>query len=194
MSSVSNKSISEKGGDARKKNNAIIIAVISVIVISVLIAIIVFLVTKNKEELVTETATEGEVEETAQREVITADNAEEAAEDFLASIPDNIPESYTVTQNGEWTFPDGASSSTDAYVMNDESNDTPVYFDLIVDETGEVVYSSPVIGLGAVLEGFKLDTPLEAGTYVCTAEYHLVDDNQNTLTTVNVGVTVNVLN
>jgi hypothetical protein len=80
------------------------------------------------------------------------------------------------------------------YVENVTDNETPVYFDLIVDETGETVYSSPVLELGAKLEKIKLDTPLEKGDYSCTMVYHLVDENQNTLTTVNVGVTVVVEN
>jgi hypothetical protein len=79
-------------------------------------------------------------------------------------------------------------------VENVTDNETPVYFDLIVDETNEKVYSSPVLELGAKLESFKLDTPLEKGEYQCTVEYHMVDEDQNELTTVNVGVTVVVEN
>jgi cytoskeletal protein RodZ len=196
MSSESIKSTSEKGGNGGKKNGAIVIVVsISLIVILALVVVIILLTkNKNAESMVAEAATEAnESSEQPRRDVITAENAEEIIEEFTKSSPEFIPQSYTVTQNSDWTFPDGNSPSTDAYVMNDVSNDTPVYFNVIVDETGETVYSSPVITLGAELTGFKLDTPLEAGTYICTVEYHLVDDDQNTLTTVNVGATLHIL-
>ena len=127
------------------------------------------------------------------RKVITADTAEEVAEEIFSPDESTIPSSYTVTQNAEWTFEDGKSETKDAYVENDKDNETPVYFDLVVDETGEIVYSSPVLELGASLENFKLDKELDKGEYECTVEYHLVDDDQNTLTTTNVGVTVKIL-
>lgn len=127
--------------------------------------------------------------------VITADNVEEVVEDLVQTEEDvHIPQSYTVSQNSEWHFPDGNSKSTDAFVENVSYNETPVYFDVIIDDTEEVVYSSPIIELGASLSGFKLDKPLDAGTYTCTLEYHLVDDDQNTLTTVLIGATLIIEN
>jgi hypothetical protein len=48
--------------------------------------------------------------------------------------------------------------------------------------------------LGATLENIKLDVDLDAGAYPCTMIYHLVDDKQNTLTTVNIGLNLIVLN
>ena len=128
----------------------------------------------------------------SQREVITEENAEEEVSDFFKGVPKGIPTSYTVTQNSTWEFPDGKSESTNAYVENDANNATPVYFDVVVDETGETVYSSPVLELGAKIDKIKLDKELAKGEYECTVTYHLVDDKQNTLTTVNVGVTLSV--
>jgi len=139
-------------------------------------------------------ATRGGAEEPEEKKkVVTADTADEVVSEMMSPDEGNIPQEYTVTQNSEWTFADGKSESDNAYVENAKENQTDVYFDLIVDETGEVVYSSPVLERGAVLENFKLDTPLEAGEYDCTVQYHLVDEDQNTLTTTNVGTTVKVL-
>lgn len=159
--------------------------VCSIVVILILIGVIVFLVL-GKKPAKEETAEE--VQE--KRSVVTAENAEEVVEDLL-SVPQGpqiIPQYYTVTQNSDWHFPDGSSPTFDAYVENVKDNPTPVYFNVIVDETGEIVYSSPVLALGASLEGFSLNTPLPAGEYVCTVEYHLVDEDQNELTTVNAGI------
>ena len=128
------------------------------------------------------------------KSVITADNAEEVIEEWINEEEEkNIPKYFTVTQNTEWTFPDGLSNSTNAFVENDKSNETPVYFEVIVDSKGEVVYSSPVLELGARIDGFSLDKALEKGDYECTIVYHLVDDEQNELTTVNVGTIIHIL-
>jgi hypothetical protein len=65
-----------------------------------------------------------------------------------------------------------------------------VYFDLVLaEDESKVLYKSPVITRGAVLENFALDTTLEAGTYNCVVIYHMVDADQNTLGTLRIAVT-----
>ena len=159
-----------------------------VIVIVALVCVIVVLANKLNQNREQENAVNEE-----QKSVITADNVEEVLED-IGDIPDYIPKNYTVKQSSDWVFPDGASESINAYVENSTDNETPMYFDLQVDETGEIVYSSPVLELGAKIQNFALDKPLEKGEYECTIIYHLVDDEQNELTHVNVGVNVKVEN
>ena len=73
-----------------------------------------------------------------------------------------------------------------AYV---EGND--VYFDVVLAEDEEhVIYSSPVIPRGGRLEEIALDEVLEAGTYDCVMIYHLIDEEQNTISTLRVAVKV----
>lgn len=180
----------EEGKDRNRtgKTGKGIVVIAGIIIAVLLIAVVAmaFAMTRTKPQ---ETA-----EEPEKKDVITEENAEEIAEELLTVTPTNIPQSYTVTQNSEWHFPDGNTESTDAYVENDRENETPVYFDVIIDETGETVYSSPILSLGAKIENFKLDTPLGAGTYQCTVIYHLVDEDQNELTTVEVGHVIIVEN
>jgi hypothetical protein len=121
-------------------------------------------------------------------------NAEEVLEEMLEEVTPSGPTYYEVEMNMEWHFPDGASPSTDAHVANNEDNTTPVYFDVTLRDTGETIYESPVIPLGGVLENFSLDTALEKGTYPCVCTYHLIDDQQRTLSTLNMGMTVIVEN
>jgi Na+-transporting NADH:ubiquinone oxidoreductase subunit NqrC len=179
-----------KGETPTQKNGkgGIKLVVIGIIVvICILIGAIVVLAGKLNK------ATKEEPKE--QKNVITAENVEEVVDEWIdESQNKKVPEYFTVVQNTEWTFPDGNTESTNASVENDAENETPVYFDVIVDETGETVYSSPILELGAKLEKFKLDKALGAGTYSCTIIYHLVDEEQNELTTVNVGTTITVLN
>lgn len=131
------------------------------------------------------------VEEPEQRAVlVTEENVEEMVEEMMEEPEVDIPQYYSVSMNMTWNFPDGASPSTNAYVENMAENETPVYFDVIRNDTQETIYQSPVIPLGGTLRNFMLDTDLDAGTYDCTCVYHLIDDNQRTLTTLNMAMTV----
>lgn len=178
---VDNQAEKQIEGEIKKGGGKKVIIICAVVIVA-LLGVIVYLLTRKPA---------GE-QPKERKSVVTADNAEEITDNLVNPAALTVPETYTVTQNAEWTFPDGTAASTDAYVANVEGNETPVYFDVVVDATGEMVYSSPVLELGASLQGFKLDKTLSAGSYPCTITYHLVDDEQNTLTTVNVGVTINV--
>lgn len=123
--------------------------------------------------------------ESPKRDVlVTEDNVEQIIEQL--NKEEYVPQGYfTVTQNYEWHFPDGSSASTDAHVENAAENSNDVYFDLFLsDDEENPIYQSPVIPLGAELEGFKLDKSLEAGIYSCVVVYHLIDENQDTISTV----------
>lgn len=168
-----------------RKGGTRLVVIGIVVVIAILIGVIAVLVNKLNNTT--------KVEQQEKKSVITAENIEEVLED-MEDLPDYIPKNYTVTQSSDWVFPDGSSESTNAYVENSTDNETPMYFDLQVDKTGDIVYSSPVLELGAKIQNFKLDKPLEKGTYECTIIYHLIDDDQNELTHVNVGVNIKVEN
>ena len=101
------------------------------------------------------------------------------------------PGYYTVTMNNEWHFADGIAASEDAYVENVESNTNDVYFDIFLNsDKDNAVYKSPVIPRGSYLEEITLDKDLDPGTYDCVCIYHLIDDEQNTVDTLNVAVTL----
>jgi hypothetical protein len=169
------------------KGGTRLVAVGIVVVIAILLGTIVALASKLNN------STKDVPQEKEKKSVITADNVEEVLQE-MEDLPDYIPKNYTVMQSSSWVFPDGSSESANAYVENSTDNETPIYFDLQVDETGDIVYSSPVLELGAKIQNFALDKPLEKGTYECTVIYHLIDDDQNELTHVNIGVNVEVEN
>lgn len=125
--------------------------------------------------------------------VITPDNVQEVIEQMTQTAPEELtaPGYYTVWMNYEWHFASGDAVSEDAYVENLAVNTNAVYFDVFLLEDEEnAVYKSPLLPLGSRLRDIALDTPLEAGTYDCVAVYHLVDDDQNTLSTLRVTVTL----
>lgn len=182
MSPVKIKQGGKKGGGA-----GLVIGLTSlVIVAAAAVGIIIFLlVTRNQgsDEARSETAERRNV-------VVTQENVEGVIQEMENRPP--IEEGYyNVKMTGEWHFPKGDAVSLDAFVENVPENSNDVYFDIFLNsEEEEAIYKSPVIPRGASLEGIKLDTPLEAGTYDCLMIYHLIDENQNTLDTLRVTVTL----
>ena len=164
-----------------KKGGIKVVIAISVVVILALVGVIIWLVmSKDKSE------------EQEKRNVVTQGNVEEIAEEMQNAEPVE-PGYYTATMNNVWHFKTGSDPSEDAYVENKTENTNDVYFDLFLasDETN-AIYKSPVIPIGGKLENIALDTPLEAGTYDCVLVYHLVDEEQNTLSTLRVSVTLEI--
>jgi hypothetical protein len=90
-----------------------------------------------------------------------------------------------------WHFATGDAISEDAYVRNDAGNTNDVYFDVfLAEDESTPILQSPVIPRGGELENISLDTALDAGTYDCVMVYHLVDENQETVSTLRVGFTI----
>jgi hypothetical protein len=176
-------------GNGSNKTLIILGIVVGIVFIAMAATIVILVLGKNKTESTT-TPTEASAEPKKREVLITEENVQEVVEQMeeIEYVP---PGYYTVTQNYEWHFPDGNSASTDAHVENLPENTNDVYFDLfLADDEDNPIYQSPVIPLGAVLEKFKLDTALEAGTYDCIMVYHLVDSNQDEISTVSMTVTV----
>ncbi len=161
----------KKGG---KKTVGIVILVL---VIFILVGVILYLLLRKPEE-------------ERRNVVVTPDNIQEVIEqmeeeDYVA------PGYYTVTMNYDWHFASGDAVSSDAYVENITENTNAVYFDLFLASNEEnAIYKSPVIPVGSSLRDIALDTKLDAGNYDCVVVYHLVDDEQNTISTLRVTVTV----
>lgn len=98
---------------------------------------------------------------------------------------------YQVTMTTEWHFAAPDAVSEDAYVENAVSNRNSVYFDIFLSGDEEhAIYRSPVIPVGSSLKGIKLDAAIDAGAHECVAVYHLVDDAQNTQSTVRVSLMI----
>ena len=156
-----------------KSNKKLIIVGIAIIII--LLAIIAFLIFREKED------------ESKRNVVVNRDNVEEVTEDMINQKYIE-PGYYNVVMPMEWHFKTGDAVSEDAYVENVEENTNDVYFDVfLADDESESLLESPVIPRGSEMESIALDKPLEAGTHDCVMVYHLIDEEQNTLSTLRVG-------
>lgn len=171
------------------KKKVVVLAVIVAIVIAVLVGIIIYLLGKKDK-------TEEVAEETRRNVVVTPDNVDEVIQQMQDNSRNGVNQGYyTITQNSTWHFKSGKAISEDAYVENVAENTNAVYFDVVMaDDNEHKVLESPVIPIGSHLENIALDEELSKGTYDCVIVYHLVDDNQNTISTVSVTVTIIIEN
>ncbi|WP_044936444.1 hypothetical protein [Pseudobutyrivibrio sp. LB2011] len=164
-----------------KGNNVLRIAIIiGIVIIVALLGVIIYLLINR-----------GKTEEPEKRNVVVSqENVDEVVEE-LALQEFVEPGYYEASMSNTWTFATGFDVSEDAYVANVEGNTNDVYFDVVLaEDEDQVIYKSPVIPRGSELNNIALDTPLEAGTYNCVCIYHLIDENQNTISTLRVGITI----
>lgn len=121
--------------------------------------------------------------------VITEGNAQEVILDITNRTP-VPPGKFEANMNSTWYFTDGSSPSANAYVGNVANNSHDIYFDVELKSTGEVILDSPVIPRGSHMENISLDKDLDAGSYDCILVYHLVDENQETQSTLRMSLTI----
>ena len=150
--------------------------IIAGIVIVALVAVVIVLLVRGKN-----------TEDEAKRNVVVnQDNAEQVAEELINESY-VAPGYYSTQMSTEWHFETGDAVSDDAYVKNDAGNTNDVYFDVFLEsDEDEPILQSPVIPRGSELDKISLDKKLDAGTYDCVMVYHLIDDDQNTVSTLRV--------
>lgn len=156
-----------------------IVIIFGIVLIIILAAIIVVLLLKGKN-----------IDEPKRNVVVNQQNAEEVVAEMISQEYIE-PGYYSTSMTTTWHFERGDVASMDAYVANRNENTNDVYFDIFLEgEEDDPIFQSPVIPRGSEIENIVLDKPLNAGTYDCVTVYHLVDDEQNTVSTLRVGLTI----
>jgi flagellar basal body-associated protein FliL len=171
--------------NSKGSNGLKIAIVVGIVVIAALLGVIIFLLVGNREE------------PEKRNVVLNKDNAEEVIEDMVKNAEEEtLPITYyETTMTTEWHFKNGKATSEDAYVANSTSNSTDVYFDIVLSNDEEnVIYKSPIIPRGGELDKIALDKVLDKGDYDCVCIYHLVDENQKTLSTLRVTLKISIEN
>lgn len=94
-----------------------------------------------------------------------------------------------------WHFETGDAASRDAYVANVAENTNDIYFDVfLAEQEDEPIYQSPVIPRGSELDEVILDKSLDVGSHDCIMIYHLINENQETVSTLRVAFTIVIEN
>lgn len=105
--------------------------------------------------------------------VLNEDNYVNIIEDMSAEVAEGYFETY---MNTDWVFKNGTAKTNNALFGNSPNNTKPIRMEVILDGTGEKVYSSGVLPVGAVLSPFQLNTDLDAGVYSATCMVYLMRD------------------
>lgn len=108
--------------------------------------------------------------------VLDEENYQEIQDNMAAEVSEGYFETY---MNTTWTFANGTSETQDAILGNSPNNTKPIRCEVILNDTGEVVYKTGVLPVGAVLDPFKLDKNLEAGTYEAVCQIYLLRERED---------------
>lgn len=178
MHTVDGQDVRQYGGKGGK-GRAAIIGIIVLVMVAVLAVIIIYLLWPQDEP--------------TPNRVVTPENVDEVVEQMKDDGKAQAG-TYDVTMSTEWTFPDGKSPASDAFVENCTDNTNTVYFTIALDDGGQELYRSPYLEVGSQLADIKLDEELEKGTYKSIITYHLVDDGYNEVGRVSMYMTINIEN
>lgn len=164
---------------AKSRSHTGLIIAVSAVIICILVGTILYIVL-------------GKDNTTQYNVVVTPDNVEQMINQLNKADYTPIG-SYEVSMSTEWTFSDGKSASTNAYVENRITNQNNVFFTITpADDTSNEIYRSPYLAVGSHLKDIKLDKALSAGVHKCVLTYHLVDSNNNEMSSVSVSMTITI--
>ena len=150
-----------------KKTKIIIAGICIVALLAVGAAVAMFVMLMNKED------------DTPQDNgVYTMDegNYQQIMDDMSEQVQEGYFETYMTT---DWVFPDGSSEATDAMFGNSPNNTKPIRCELLLDETGEKLFETNVIPVGALVSPIKLNQDLDAGTYDATCMIYLMNEKED---------------
>lgn len=177
--------MSEKIDIRNSKKGGKIVFAICIAIIAILLFCVIYLLSKRDEPL--------KAEPVNRNVVVNEENIEE----ILAELDEKkaVPVGYYETiMNSTWNFVRGDAPSSNAYVENAKANTNSVYFDITLEDTEETIYESPILPVGSHLENITLDSNLSQGTYDCIVTYHLLDEENMSVSTLKVTLTIVVEN
>ena len=179
--------MSEQKNGNSMKGGKIVLAVCVVVIIALLGTVIYLMVGRQEQQ----EEVQRQADEPVSRNVVVNENN---VDEVLEQLPTErtAPGYYEVTMNTTWNFPSGEEPSSDAYVENVETNTNAVYFDVMLADTEETIFASPILPVGSHLDNITLDTALPAGTYDCLVTYHLLDDENRNISKLNLTLKINV--
>lgn len=180
---MSNKDMNTRRGLSKTQ----VIIIVGIIVILAAVSIVGFMLYKllNKETVV---APPPSIE--TGNYVVDKDNLGELKNQILAEVDDGM---FNVAMNTIWNFPSSSVASTDAYVANDKTNHKPIFFEVTLADTGDLIYTSNVLPVGTSLKKLVLEKQLEQGVYPVVCTYHLLDAQNNIASSLGVTATINIL-
>jgi ABC-type antimicrobial peptide transport system permease subunit len=110
--------------------------------------------------------------------VINENNYKEIDENIQDKVAKGMFRTY---MSNIWHFPDGSSASSDAVMGNSKANTYAIWFEVVLKETQEVVFTSGLLPVGTQIDEIKLTQNLNKGEYPASVKVHMVDENNEPL-------------
>lgn len=178
----------------KQSRTVIIVAAILAAMVVALTGIIIFLLNRGNVNANADAGTDTPRKVASSvRTVLDEDSAKNVMDQMREEVREGM---FECQMSMTWTFADGKAASKDAYIANSTNNTHPICFDVYMQDTEELLYSSPVLPVGTDIRNIKLDKELAAGKYQATVMYKLLSDvdSQEEISSAGFVVTINVLN
>ena len=182
------------GKDEQKGKSKTVIIMLLAIVVVALVGVLAFVLGQRSQGTAEPEESRRGLSRPSMRDIIVDENN---ASNMMDAMREEVEEGmFECQMSMNWTFADGSAKSRDAYVANSTNNTHPIYFDVYLEDTEELLYSSPVIPVGSELQNFALDSSLPAGDYRATVMYTLLKDaeSQEEISSAGFVITIKVLN
>ena len=184
----------KKGKKEQNDSHKNLLIVVMSVVILLLILLVVFLVVNKQESKPTDSKTDDtkiiQMTQASKPIIVDEDNADSIMESLQKDSDDAM---FNCRMSYQWTFENGSAESKNAYVANTDYNHYPIYFEVRLDDTQEIIYTSSLIPVGSEINGLTLDKDLSAGEYPATVSYHLINDDNQEVSSVGFAITIQVL-
>lgn len=185
--------MSKQGSPVRKGSKWITVAVIAVLAVALTICIVLLVSRSGNTGDTQDNNDVPTVPNTSQTVLDRGFVDESNVDNIMSELSDKVEEGmFECMMSTSWTFEDGASASPNSYVANVESNLHAIFFDVYIDQTEELIYSSPILPVGSEIRGIKLDKELSAGDYDAIVMYTLVNEDYEEVSTVGFRITITV--
>lgn len=102
---------------------------------------------------------------------------EEIEEELRQQVEEGM---MNISMNTNPVF-DNGSAAGNLLIVNEDFNRYAQVVEIYRDDTGELVYRSGAIPVGARIDNAKLTVPMSQGIYDCTAHFNQIDENGNFL-------------
>lgn len=183
--------MSNQNEPAGKGRKVMIIIAFAVLIVALAVCIVLLVSKKeDSDEIPAETRQRSEAQKALERGFVSEDSADEIMEEMADKVAEGM---FECEMTMSWTFQDGASVASNAYVANSDNNLHTLYFDVYDNSTDELLYSSPMMPVGTELREIKLEKELPAGDYSAVVMYTLVDENYEEVSKVGFNITISVL-
>lgn len=181
--------------EEESKKGLIILIVILCVVIVALLVVIAFLLGRGNQAGNVTTAENGNTRQVAGsvRTVVDEASARSVMDEMREEVAEGM---FKCDMTMTWNFDEGGAKPRDAYVANNADNTHPIFFDVYLEGTDELLYSSPVLEVGNTWTDIALSEKLDPGTYKADVKYTLLKDSQSQeeISSAIFVITINVLN